>query len=223
MHVRLFILFVCAITVASCSRGDGSKPEATPTPAAEYTGIVAVDGAIDAELRGDANKLQRLLRYAAVPCAAGSDGVDVPACRPGEKDGTPVQVLPIGDCRRSFQRPDDFRRDGITGEDVRLYAVYHASAESFPLGEYFVVFLRRPIAGGVPSESAYALSMSDDGITGYHDGCSQSPEQLVTSQHLSVVIPALSPTPSATATDAPTGDPVAFSVCADGHGWLTGV
>jgi hypothetical protein len=183
MPLRLFVVFACTIALASCSHGNGSKPEAASTAIVERTGIAAVDGAIDGELRGDGNTLQRLLRYSSVPCAVGSNGQNVPACRPGEKDGSPVEVLPIGGCSRSFQRPDEFREDGITGEGVRLYAVYHASTESFPQSKYVVVFLRR-----FPSESAYALAMTDEGITGYHNGCEQTAEQFVASQHLSSTI-----------------------------------
>lgn len=131
-------------------------------------------------------------------------------------------VLPIGDCQGSFQRPDEFREDGVTSIDVRLYAVYGSSAETFPVGKYFVILLRRPIVGGVPSQTAYALSMTDDGISGIQYGCNQTPEQMVEVQHLTTTIVAPTPpTPSLLAT-SPTRqpEPLAYTVCSEGYGWM---
>jgi hypothetical protein len=103
-------------------------------------------------------------------------------------DGTPVKVLPLGDCQHSFQRPDEFHEDGITSSGIRLYAVYASSPESFPPGKYFIILLRKPVSNGTPSESAFALSMNDEGITGYQNGCDETPQHMVASQHLTKAI-----------------------------------
>src|SRR5205807_9235731 len=111
----------------------------------------------------------------------------LPSCRPGERDGTPVEALPVGDClngdpamrRVSFQRPDEFREEGITSPGIRLYAVYAAPADSFLPGQYVVVLLRPRTPDGAPSQTAFALSLSDDGITGINYGCEETPEQFV--------------------------------------------
>jgi len=202
------------------------QPTASSTPAILlFTLIASVDGAIDAELRGDGNQLQRLLRYASVPCSADSDGEDAPRCRPGEGDGTTVEVIPIGDCRRSFQRPDEFREEGITSLGVRLYAVYDAAAESYPPGEYIVVFLREPIANAAPAQTAFALSMTEDGITGINYGCDQAVEEFVASQHLSSAIVA-PPHVSRCRSEQigqvcqPAGLSMPYTVCSEGYGWV---
>ena len=60
----------------------------------------------------------------------------------------------------------EFREDGITSPGIRLYAAYAAPHDSFPPGQYVVVFLRPRTPDGGPSQTAFALTMSDDGITG---------------------------------------------------------
>ena len=211
---RLAILAVAGVAIAAalvgCSNGNpnSTSRDASPTPLLPVaaastsptapTGINAVDAAIDGELSDSVNRLERLIRYGTMPCVAPSDGMNAsPLCRPGERDGKAVEVLPIGDCQggdptmklRSFQRPDEFREDGITSIGMRLYAVYRASADSFPPGQYVVIFLRPPTVGGdVLSQTAMALTMTDDGITGINYGCDQTSQQLVASEHLTEAI-----------------------------------
>jgi hypothetical protein len=183
-----------------------------------YTTIESVDRAIDAELHADARKLQDLVRYASFAC--GDSGGDALACDPGEKPGTMDEALPVVDCHQSFQRPSEFRDDAITSPGVQLYAVYDASPDSNPHAQYAIVFMRAPVTGASPTQSAFALFMTDAGIVGIDYGCNQTAADLVTSAGLTsrIVAPEQLICRGDNTCD-PRSEPVTYFVCAEGSGW----
>jgi hypothetical protein len=131
-----------------------------------------------------------------------------------------VQALPVVDCQRSFQRPSEFRDDAFTSAGVHLYAVYDTPRESYPPAQYAVVLMRALATGASPTQSAFALFMTDAGIVGIDYGCNQTAADLVTSAGLTsrIIAPEQLVCRSDNTCD-PRGEPVAYSVCAEGAGW----
>ena len=164
-----------------------ATPSAAPTttPDGRRSGIPAVDAAIDAEIAGDASAIRSMLRFTSIGCIVEPQGIGAPPlCRPGEADGTRVDVLPSATCEGEYVRPDNILDQSLTTDGARLYAVYRTNAGTFPSGTYAVIFLRQPNPEGIPTETAFALMMDDDAITGIKYGCGESPQQFVQSQHL---------------------------------------
>ena len=94
-----------------------------------------LDQIIDYTLADDAASLRRLIAFTSKPCTSRSDQVDLPLCRPGEAEGTPIDTITettTGVCRIAVQtiqrRADEISASGTPFARVRLYAVYRAAA-----------------------------------------------------------------------------------------------
>ncbi len=197
-HIVLVVTAVVFIAAFTGCGGDDAKPSPTPaatltapaaTPTigrvANKTGIPSVDAAIAAELAADGAALQSLIRYQPIACTLTITGIGAPPrCRPGEADGTPVDVLSVATCEPEYQRRDEFRAEGITTPGATLYAVYRSPDLEFPSGDYFVMFLRPENPQATPRETSFSLIMTADGITGIFYGCDATAPQTVTSLHL---------------------------------------
>jgi hypothetical protein len=155
--------------------------------AAPHTGIAAVDAAIDAALSRDIDALRQAIVYTPAACVTEPEGPgSPPTCRPGESEGTLVDVLPSAQCEGFFSRPDAIDLDGVFNVSVMgLYGVYRTPADFFPPGAYAVVFTQnRP---GI-DEAGRELVMTDAGIVGINYGCGETPQQMVEFQHLTDTI-----------------------------------
>lgn len=146
-------------------------------------------------LARDLGALRALVRFTPTPCVINPEGLGAPpTCRDGEAAGTAVDVLPIAQCEGFFSRPDELNLDGLLlGLDgvpsvaINLYAAYRAPADVFPPGKYFVIFSARA-PGATDAPRGFALTMSDEGVTGIHHGCAQTPAQMVEFQRLTDAI-----------------------------------
>jgi hypothetical protein len=77
---------VLVLASVACSSGAQSQP-------GERTGIAVVDAAIDAVLAGDAEALVEQTAFREEACARVEGLGGPPRCRPGEPNGTPVEVV----------------------------------------------------------------------------------------------------------------------------------
>ncbi len=210
-HIVIVVAVVAVLAAFTGCGADDAKPSLTPvttsapsapaatpaapaaTPRAGHTGVASIDAAIDAMLITDLSALRAMIRFTPTPCVISPEGLGaLPTCRPGEAEGTAVDVLPIAQCEGFFARPDELALDGVPSLAVRLYAVYRAPADVFPPGKYFVLFSARA-PGAADAVRGFALVMTDDGITGIHFGCAQTPEQIVEFQRLTDAIVAPAP------------------------------
>lgn len=122
-----------------------SEPFPTIQASQPATGIRELDEIIATVLRRDTDKLRSLIRFTTAKCtyAVGLGGP--PKCLNGEREGTPVEVLPFLGHEGHFIRKDDIQSwDGVGA--MRLYAVYQVSGtayseQDYPVGEYAIVFV----------------------------------------------------------------------------------
>jgi hypothetical protein len=199
------LVLVLSMGAAACGGGGSASPRtatvadvptagviaaspvasATAVVARGHSGIAVVDAAIDAVVAGDVDAVQRLVRYTPTACDAHPRGIGgPPACRAGEADKTLVDVIAAVQCEGFFVRSGEFDARSIVAANSRLYAVYRASAGSFPAGDYVVIFAHPAAAPGSQAEAAYALMVSDSGVVGVHYGCSQTPAEFVKLERL---------------------------------------
>ena len=178
------VALAAALAIASGCGGDDAPPEPTPDLGdLPSSGVLAVDRVIAAVRANDASALQAQVRYTSVACAAtppqGAGGP--PACIEGEPDGTEVDVFPAAQCEGFWQRPDGINVARWPFFGAELYAAYRTPAGGYPAGPYAVVFRR---LDGMSAGLGWMLIVSDDGITGVHFGCGETPEELLASQRL---------------------------------------
>ncbi len=140
-------------------------------------------------LAGNVDAIGQLVRYTPTACDARPRGLGgPPACRPGEIDKTLVDVLPAAQCEGFYVRRGEFDAHSIVVANSRLYGMYRASANSFPAGDYVVIFAYPAIRPVPQPDAGYALLMNDAGIVGVHYGCSQTPQQIVQVEQLTDAI-----------------------------------
>jgi hypothetical protein len=150
-------------TIPAPPRAPELRPDPAPRrphPSSTRTGIDEVDRVIGAALDADPDSLRALVRWLITPCTTREGLGGPPKCDPGEPEGTPVEVFPIGGPEGTFVRRAgiDRLRTSVTG----LYAVYRVRADAYredywPAGEYGVVFLR-------PDNSFLVALVGADGI-----------------------------------------------------------
>lgn len=178
-----------ATVVATTTPASTATPAATPPTS---IGIPEVDAVIDAVLSGDTAALRDLIRFSPVPCRTTSDVGGPPPCRPGEADGTEVDVLPIGTCEGEYRRQDDIDSmlellDDMSG----LFAVYHGAPESRPPGDYALVFARA-FEG---EELGVELTVDDGDVVYLKFACGETPAQLADVLGLTEQVLPITPTP----------------------------
>jgi len=179
-----------AETIAAAYKDAILPPIPGPTPARSErrTGIEAVDAVVDAVVAGDVQRLRRFVRFTPVPCEANPAGIRAPPkCRPGEAEGTPVDVLPVAQCEGLYLRSDevDTALRSLQSGNPTLYAVYLTSAEYWPPGDYVAIF-----SSNAPDlrEVAEQLLITDGRLVGVVQGCGETPEQIVEADHFGHVV-----------------------------------
>jgi hypothetical protein len=114
-------------------------------PLATRTGLAEVDRIIDVVLMEDREVLAGLIRTEITPCTTREGLGGPPKCAAGEREGTPVEVFPVGGPEGSFVRAAEIERV-LPGQISGLVAVYKEhpgpNQESYwPQGDYALVFL----------------------------------------------------------------------------------
>lgn len=170
--------------VTSPTADPSTTPTAEPTGESEGTPTI-VNDIIEAVAAADAAAIEEMLVYTSLACTTTVEGLGgPPVCVAGEANGAEVDVLPTAQCEGSYARPGELNTFPLT-ENITFYAAYRANDDTYPPGDYVVVFSRvEPNIG----ETALAIMADDRGIVGVHYGCAQSIEQFVEFQELTDVI-----------------------------------
>lgn len=136
------MLLLGSILMAACN---AMPSQATPLPQSQ-TGIEELDTIISTVLNGSTADLLPLLEFTQTSCTLAEGLGGPPKCPEGEKDGTPVEVLPfLGPGEGSFIRKQDI--GSWQGLDVsELFAAYQVSDKAYsdkdyPAGDYALVFI----------------------------------------------------------------------------------
>jgi hypothetical protein len=143
-------------------------------PPGTRTGITDLDAIIDAAVGGDMATLRSRVVLSQVPCdQTRADYRRPPDCPPGVPAGTPIDVLPAGDCEGSFRRAADV--DGAlaayAAAQPLLYglALQPATNANEP-GTYAAVFTTRK-----PTLPVVLFSVRSGGVVAAASGCGGSP------------------------------------------------
>ena len=173
-----------ALAFAACGGDDdASTPTATraasSTPASSPTAPPVPDvvrTVADAVRRRDVAALQQFVQYDPVPCTtappAGPGGP--PLCRPGEADGTPVDVVQLASCESFYARPDEAHPELFELDAAAPFAgAYRLPDDSqvirvWPAAEYAVLG-ERPRQPDVVLLVQYLVD--DRGIVGIENVC----------------------------------------------------
>ena len=160
MKKYLLVLFVMLLMTASaCSAAATPTPEvnaeqpqptqASASPAVKYypldtmTQIKEIDLILAAVASGDAQAVRNLFDFTTTACKTVNAFGGPPACREGEAEGTPVEVLPFLGPEGSYLRKDE--AGNFPGLNViGVYAIYQVSEtayseENFPKGDYGIM------------------------------------------------------------------------------------
>lgn len=139
------ILVTLALGITLISACNAVPPQATPLPRGQ-TGIDELDTIISTVLNGSTADLLPHLEFTQTSCTLAVGLGGPPKCLEGEKEGTPVEVLPfLGPGEGSFIRKQDI--GSWSGLDVSdLYAAYQVSDKAYsekdyPAGDYALVFI----------------------------------------------------------------------------------
>lgn len=160
MKKYLLVLFVMLLmTVSACSSAATPTPEvnaeqpqptqANASPALKYyplntmTQIEEIDLILAAVASGDAQAVRNLFGFTTTTCKTVNALGAPPACREGEAEGTPIEVLPFLGPEGSYLRKDE--AGNFPGLNViGVYAIYQVSEtayseENFPKGDYGIM------------------------------------------------------------------------------------
>jgi hypothetical protein len=184
-------LIAGAVLLAGCGAG-GKKAAPTPgQPSAEQpsgdaanrtpvrvTGTEPVILVANATLAGDYLELARLTGYSSIACTSGDESAKAPKCRPGEDDGTQVQVVAFLQCQGSWVRPElvtDLFKAALP-DPSKVFALYvpkrKAGSFAAPLDAQYVLVLRSGSLGdGSPFGSA--LHVRDGRVVMVQTPCGQ--------------------------------------------------
>lgn len=151
MRSKVFAGFflVAAVSLSACmpveTESVVGEEDASHYPLSTRMGIADIDVVLDAVESNDPQQVRDLLRFINVPCSMADGLGGPPNCRENESEGTLVEVFPFLGSEGSYLHKENL--DLWTGIDVtRLYAIYQNSEnvysdETFPAGEYAVLFL----------------------------------------------------------------------------------
>jgi len=143
-------------------------------PPGTHTGVAEVDAIIDAAVGGDTALLRSRLVLSQVPCdQTRADYRRPPDCPPGVPAGTPIDVLPAGDCEGSFRRAADI--DGALAAYVAAQPLLYGlalqpAANADEPDTYAAVFTTRK-----PTLPTVVISIRSGGVVGAASGCGESP------------------------------------------------
>jgi hypothetical protein len=160
-------------------RTSTATPRMTATATAPTSGWHAI---LDAATRNDVDALAKLVRFTPTACATDVQGMGGPPdCRPGEANGTLVDVLAISDCEGHYLRRDEPAFDPVATGTVTFVNAYNAPSGLFPPGETILVFTR--LMPGI-GEIGWQLVLADDAIVGVKYGCGETASGLIERQQL---------------------------------------
>jgi hypothetical protein len=111
-------------------------------PLTTRTGIENIDRVLEAS--GDVDQLRSLIEYTSAHCTTRDGLGGPPKCLEGEREGTPVEVLPFLGSEGSFLRRDQIG-NWAGFEPAGILAIYKVSAgafsdENYPAGSYAILF-----------------------------------------------------------------------------------
>jgi hypothetical protein len=148
---RILVMWLVGITLISAC--NALPPQATLLPQGR-TGIDELDTIISTVLNGSRSELIPLLGFTQTSCTFAEGLGGPPKCMDGEKEGTPLEVLPfLGPGEGSFIRKQDI--GSWSGLEVsELYAAYQVSDKAYsekdyPAGDYALVFIDSNNQGGI--------------------------------------------------------------------------
>jgi len=165
LQILFAIVFIAGL--AGCSPKMPATPvsgsTAQPTRAEPYypltarTGIEEIDPVLDAV--GDIQKLRALVQLTATRCTKQEGLGGPPKCLPGEREGTPVDVLPFLGPEGHFIRGTELN-DWQGFDTSGIYAIYEVSSgaysdENYPAGNVAILFV------GKENQPSIALNIRD--------------------------------------------------------------
>ena len=116
-------------------------PPPTPRPTPRLTGIAEIDAIVDAVESGERDRVLAFLRFTQFPCEPSTSDSARIFCRPDEREGTLVDVIPLSVCGELLVRRDNFGPYlAVDLVDPLLYGVYRAPPGFEPPAEYVAVF-----------------------------------------------------------------------------------
>jgi major membrane immunogen (membrane-anchored lipoprotein) len=155
--LRTIVVLMMMLILAACSSAATATLTKESLPTAQSTSdlqfhplntranIPEIDVIIEAVAGGDPQELRHLFEYTKTACMTVNTLGGPPACREGEAEGTPVEVLPSLGPEGSFLRKDE--AESFPGLDVMgLYAVYRVPDSAFtdpnyPAGDYAIAYV----------------------------------------------------------------------------------
>jgi hypothetical protein len=164
-------------------------PAATPTPGFVQLARIILHTARDNRL----DLVEELSKFSPVPCTTKVQGAGgPPACRAGEADGTPVNVMFGSSCEGYYVRQNELsfeRFSLVTTDGAPIYGMYRTAssnvATAWPQARYAVVLKQAMPDGRV---NALALFTDEQAIVGFMQACGETPEYFVQKQKLTDVL-----------------------------------
>ncbi len=143
-----------------------------------YSGISAVDTAIQTILSGDARAVQQLVRFSDIACTTRSGLGGPPSCEDGQADGTVVSVLPIMVQNGTYLPEEDIGDFDLNADN--LYAVYRVPDDAvrsdyMPPGEHGLLFLN-----GDDFPATFTVFVTDGAIVRVSYNMDNDPAQTLT-------------------------------------------
>jgi hypothetical protein len=210
LFVPLCVVVLIGATALLLGCGGGKKAATTPGQQAggppsfiaKVKGTEPVVLVANAALAGDYIELARLAGYSSIACTTGDESAKAPKCRPGEDDGTKVQVVAFLQCQGGWVRPElvtDLFKAALPDRS-QVFALYlpkhKAGSFAAPLDAQYVLVLRSGSLGD-GSPFGAALHIRDGRVVMVQTQCGQF-LQLVDSNSVgSYVIDPTVATPSA--------------------------
>ena len=149
-----------------------------PPLSQSQTGIDELDTIISTVLNGSTADLIPLLGFTQTSCTLAEGLAGPPKCVGGEKEGTPLEVLPfIGPGEGSFIRKQDI--GSWSGLEVsELYAAYQVSDKAYsekdyPAGDHALVFINSNKQDGITLQVRNGRIIRIDYSFGYPPGILQ--------------------------------------------------
>jgi hypothetical protein len=168
---RILVMLLLGIALISACN-------ALPPLSQSQTGIDELDTIISTILNGNTSDLIPLLGFTQTSCTMADGLGGPPKCMDGEKEGTPVEVLPfLGPGEGSFIRKQDI--GSWSGLEVsELYAAYQVSDKAYsekdyPTGDYALVFIDSINQGGITLQVRNGRIIRIDYSFGYPPGIPQ--------------------------------------------------
>ena len=132
------------------TRDDGERlvadtGEPSPvTPSPPLTGIAEVDAAIRVLVAHDIDGVMRLVEFGPIGCSNEQTVGSPPPCRPGQPDGSPIDVFGLHSCEGSYTTTLDGVRNAVenafsTSGRSSIYAVLRDNSEDRGQDGYYIV------------------------------------------------------------------------------------